>query len=95
MDRANIQTLTPASLQVSASASSAAWALLPHCWEICDVMSFAEHTALMSEGLSYVFTTPRRQPGGLAALAMEATAAKATTKTLLENILSGDLDRSS
>lgn len=49
-------------------------------------MSLAEQTALMSEGLSYWFTAPRRHPG-LAAEATVAMAAKAATKMVFENMV--------
>jgi hypothetical protein len=82
----NLQTLTPAPLQMSAKASSASLLESPqNFWIVCAAF-FSLHTAFMSDGLSYVLTAPRRQPGG-DATAKEARAKKVVVKRVRASIV--------
>jgi hypothetical protein len=76
---AYVQTLTPALLQMSAKASRASCVESPQNFWIVFAASFSLHTAFRSEGPLYVFTAPRRQPGG-EATANDARAKKAVVK---------------
>lgn len=87
-----VETSTPASLQISASAASASLVSSPHFAWTCFAMSLVEQTALMSAGVSCSLTAPRRQPG-LAAEATVAMAANAATKRVLENMFAGCIVR--
>lgn len=81
-----VETFTPASLHVSAKASSAALVWSPQYFAILLEASLDLHTDEMSAGSEYVFMAPRRQAGGVAADASEATADKARKRVVLENI---------
>jgi hypothetical protein len=57
--------------------------------DIVCAASFSLHTAFKSDGSEYVFTAPRRQPGGEEADAKEARAKKAVVRSVRVSILAG------